>query len=70
MRDHDLMVMFTHHPPKGDQPQRYERLRAAAGELAQMYRDAAPQCRELDRAVEAVDDSVKHVNAAIARHER
>ncbi|QQN79723.1 Acb2/Tad1 domain-containing protein [Streptomyces sp. XC 2026] len=66
--DLNLDNRFTYHPPHGDQAQRYERLRAAAKEYAEVLVELCPSSPELTRAVNAVDDSVMLGNAAIARH--
>lgn len=60
---------FTYHPPKEDQPERYNRLRAMAGDLAQLYMLNAPLSRELSLALTHLEESVMWVNAAIARNE-
>lgn len=59
---------FTYHAPHGDQPERYQQIRAAAGQYAQLLAELCPGSQELTRALNDVDDSVMHANAAIARH--
>lgn len=63
----DLDVRFTYHPPTGDQPQRYETLRAKARELAELVVDATPESREQSLALTHIEEAVMWANAAIAR---
>lgn len=60
---------FTYHPPKGDQPERYGQVRAAALEFANLLVKLCPQSRELDNALDGLDVVVMQANAAIARNE-
>ncbi|NGO70505.1 DUF7681 family protein [Streptomyces boncukensis] len=66
--DLDIPNRFTYHPPQGDQPERYERLRAAGREFAELLAELCPSSPELSRAVAHVDEAVMNANAAIARH--
>lgn len=65
----DLRHRFTHHPPKGDQPVRYEAIREAAGELAFLIADQTPPSREQSLALTNLEQAVMWANAAIARNE-
>ena len=49
---------FTYHAPKGDQPQRYEKLRAKARELAEMILELCPDSRERALALTKVEESM------------
>lgn len=60
---------FTYHPPKGDQPQRYEAIRNKAKELANLIADTSPNSGERDIALMLVSAAVMFANGAIARHE-
>lgn len=60
---------FTHHPPKGDQAQRYERLRAAAKTLAVEIAESTPPSREQALALTNLEQACFWTNAAIARNE-
>ena len=51
----EVKTAFTYHPPTGDQPRRYEAIRAARDELL--------------RAIELIEMAVMQANAAIARSE-
>ena len=60
---------FTFHPVKGDQGDRYQRLRAAYGELAKLVDELAPDSREKSVALTELETSNFWANAAIARNE-
>jgi hypothetical protein len=60
---------FRYHQPKDDQPQRYERIRAKAKELAVVFNEDTPSSREQSRAFTALEEAVMWANAAIARNE-
>ena len=63
----DLDNVYTYHAPRGDQPTRYEAIRAKAKELAQLYKDFCPIGREQAIAHTNLEQSVMWANAAIAR---
>lgn len=65
----ELASRFTYHPPKEGQPEKYERIREEAHELAKTLVELCPSSRELSRALTAMDDVVFNANAAIARRE-
>jgi hypothetical protein len=60
---------FTYHPPKGDQAERYVKLRDKAKELALLIAKLTPASREQSSALTKLDEVVMHANAAIARNE-
>ena len=60
---------FRYHPPKENQPERYERLRAMAGQLAHAYVTNCPPSRELSLALTKLEEAVMWANASIARNE-
>ena len=66
--DEQLGQRFTHHPPKGDQAERYTKLRAAVLECAKTIRDLTPVCPEQSRSLNALDEAMFLGNAAIARN--
>lgn len=68
LSDQEIENRFTYHSPTGDQPQRYEQLRAKAKELAIMIRDLCPDSRERSVAMTSLEDSVMWANASIARN--
>ena len=60
---------FKYHAPKDDQPERYERIRAKAKELALVINEDTPFSREQSLAFTALEEVVMQANAAIARNE-
>lgn len=66
---HRLQTNFRYHAPFGDQPKRYEAIRACAGGFAQLLMEYCPPSRELSQALTDVEDAVMHANAAISRNE-
>lgn len=69
MTSEELNHRFTYHPPKEDQPQRYEAIRTAALCFANVINSLAPDSREKSSAFTKIDEAVFHANAAIARNE-
>ncbi len=60
---------FTYHAPKGDQAERYTKLREKAKELATDFVTNCPESRELSLALTYLEQAVMWANAAIARNE-
>lgn len=68
MQDPDeLANRFTYHPPKGDQVQRYETIRAEAMRFAEYIDALAAPSRERSLAMTKLEESVMWANAAVAR---
>jgi len=65
----DITNRFTYHPPKGDQPQRYDTIRAAGLVLAKCIALKTPPSREQSLALTKLEEAVFWANAAIARDE-
>lgn len=65
----ELEVRFTYHPPKGDQPARFQAIRDTAKALAVLIEESTPASREQALAFTALEESVMWANAAIARRE-
>jgi hypothetical protein len=65
----ELDDIYTYHPPHGNQPQRYEHLRAMAKMLAQSILTNCPPSRERSLALTNVQQATMMANAAIAIHE-
>jgi hypothetical protein len=63
----DIGNRFTYHAPSGDQPERYEKLRAKGRELAELINDLCPESREKLLAVTQVEQAVMWANASVAR---
>lgn len=64
-----LSHRFTYHAPKGDQPKRYETIRATILAMAKVCVENTPCCPEQTRALNALDEAMFLFNAAIARNE-
>lgn len=60
---------FIYHAPKGDQAERYEKLRAKGKEFAELIADLCPMSREYSLAVTNIEQAVMWANSAIAREE-
>lgn len=69
MTDEQLENIFTYHPPKDDQPERYEAIREQALLFALRINDLAPESTEKDEAILHLQEVVFWANAAIARNE-
>jgi hypothetical protein len=65
----ELLRRFTHHPPKGDQAERYKQVRTAALSLAILFMDRCPPSQELSLALTNLEQAVFWANASIARNE-
>jgi hypothetical protein len=65
----DAKKRFTYHPPKGDQPERYTKIRERAYGMACLIIDNCPDSRERSLALTNLEQVVMYANAAIARHE-
>lgn len=60
---------FTYHAPKGDQLERYQRLRDAGKDLALQIVELTPTSREQSLALSQLETAIMWANAAIARNE-
>ena len=69
MTDEELYKRFTYHPPKGDQPERYEQIRDLGRQFAELIDGIAFDSREKSLALTHVEEAVMWANAAIARNE-
>jgi hypothetical protein len=65
----DVQNTFTYHAPKGDQPARYEAIRAQARELATLIKASTPASREQAVALTNLQQAIMWANAAIAINE-
>lgn len=65
----ELDTRFTHHPPKGDQPDRYTAIQQQAKELAKKIVYSTPESREQSLALTKLEEAVMWANASIARNE-
>lgn len=65
----DIISRFTYHPPKDDQPDRYDNLRRNFLALANIINKYCPDSREKSLAITKLEEAVMWANAAIARNE-
>lgn len=64
-----LANRFQYHAPKGDQAERYERIRQSIFAAALVCVELTPCSPEQTRALNALDEAMMLFNAAIARNE-
>lgn len=69
MNANDIVTRFTYHPPKNDQPEKYEEIRRAARSLASLLITLTPESREQSLAITHLEEAVFWANASIARNE-
>jgi hypothetical protein len=69
MYQNDLDHRFTYHPPKGDQAERYDKLRGYFKAMAKKIDEICPDSREKSLAITNLEQSCMWANAAIARNE-
>jgi hypothetical protein len=65
----EIDVRFEYHPPQGNQPHRYENLRALARDFALVIENHCPDSRERSLAITKLEECVMWANASIARNE-
>lgn len=58
--------MFEYHPPRGNQPERYVRLRNAGKEFVREILECCPDSEDRMAAIRKVREAVMTANAAIA----
>lgn len=66
---HDLENWFTYHAPKGDQVERYQKLRDKGKELALLICQLTPPSADQTAAVRKVREAIMTANMAIACNE-
>ena len=59
---------FSYHAPKGDQQERYQKIRDAAKQLAYIIVETTPPSREQSLAITHLEEAVMFANASIARN--
>lgn len=62
----DIENLFTYHPPKLGQPERYEAIRNKAKELAAIILASTPASADQTAAIRKLRETVMTANAAIA----
>lgn len=70
MTTDQIIHNFTHHPPFGNQIDRYEQLRADARMFAISIQARCPESREKSLALTNLEQAVFWSNASIARNEK
>ena len=65
----ELQNRFTYHPPKENQPARYEFIREECLKLAETINNNCPDSREKSVALTKLDEVSMWSNASIARNE-
>lgn len=69
MTEKDLVNLFTYHPPKGDQAERYQKIRDAAHSFAKVIVSETPPSADQTAAIRKLRETVMTANAAIACNE-
>jgi hypothetical protein len=62
----ELESRFTYHPPKGDQPERYQKMRDKIKEAACLVAELTPEGREQSLALTHLQNASMWASAAIA----
>lgn len=60
---------FSYWPPKPGQPERYQKIRAKAKELALLIHEECPDSREKSLSITHLENAVYWANGSIARNE-
>lgn len=66
MKIEELNNIFTYHSPKGDQQEKYIKLREKAKELAILVNELCPDSREKSMSITSIQNASMWANAAIA----
>ena len=61
--------IFTYHAPKGDQAERYQKIRDKAKELAEVIEVCCPHAADTTAAIRKLRECVMTANASIAINE-
>lgn len=69
MSSEELNNLFTYHSPKGDQVDRYSKIRYAARILAETIIENTPKSADQTAAIRKVREAMMTANAAIACNE-
>ena len=67
--DKQIENNFRYHPPKENQPERYEKIRDMARDFALKLLEYCPESREFSLALTKLEECVMWANASIARNE-
>lgn len=66
----DLPELFTYHPPKGDQAERYGKISAAAQDFARVVLENTPGCADQTVTIRKIIDCRMSANMTIALNEK
>ncbi len=66
----DIDKRFTYHPPEGNDWEKYQEIRQAARDFAQLINELCPAGREKSLAIIKLEESVMWANAGIAREKK
>lgn len=69
MTNKELDNLFSYHPPKGNQVERYNDIREAGRLFAQVVVDSTPTGPDQSAAIRKIREAVMTANAAIACEE-
>jgi hypothetical protein len=69
MTNKELDNLFSYHPPKGNQVERYNDIREAGRLFAQVVVDSTPAGPDQSAAIRKIREAVMTANAAIACEE-
>lgn len=69
MTSEQINNLFSYHSPKGDQTERYNRIREKAREFAHLINDNTPSGAEQTLAIRQLHLVTMHANSAIAVNE-
>lgn len=69
MTKEEINKRFRYHAPKGDQPDRYDRIRSHARIMACLISEVVPESREQALALTHLEQACMWANAGIARRE-
>lgn len=69
MNKYDAENVFSYHPPKPGQPERYSAIRNTAKSLAHLILSEVPDSAERTLALRRLEEAVMWANAGIARNE-
>lgn len=66
-QEFNLKALFAHHPPTSeDQIRRYQKIRSAGKDLAEVIFQYCPPCADRSAAIRKIREAVMTANAAIA----
>jgi len=65
----NLQNIFTFHPVKGNQTEKYQEIRLSALNLSILINDMCPESAEKTTSIRKLQEAVMFANASIAIHE-